>query len=302
MNTLIGAVLLANLLLSLIYGVVKLVKKQSCSMVILFICFPVLGFILYFVPGWLSKTLHGYDYGRDHLVRRLDIERSASEPLIAEELDVVPIEDAMAVSENDKKRSLLLRQLKKDYVNNYKELLSAENDKDSESAHYIAAAKMEIYSVYQQKWTDKLRIYEEDPTDAHWNEMIDTLAEFIDSDLLSDQEKKIYKKKYVQHIEEHLSSGTYWDGRVAAMYVRYLGDLDRKTEAIQFFNSNKERMKNEKAYMNVLELLYETKNKDGFQECIRELKEDKSIELSPEGLAQLRYWLNKEMDKVNDFV
>ena len=302
MNEVIIAVLLANLLLSAVYMVVKLVKKQSCSMVLLFLVFPVLGFVLYFVPGWISKTMHDYDYDRDTLVKRLDIERSATGPLIDEELDVVPIEDAMAVSENDKKRSLLLRQLKKDYVNNYKELLSAENDQDSESAHYIAAAKMEIYSVYQKKWTDQLRKYEEDPSDANWISMIDTLSEFIDSDLLSNQEKRIYKKKYIERIEEHMRGSESWDAYAAAVYMRYLGDLNRKDEAITFWNQNKDRMRSEKAYMTILSILYDSKKQKEFRNCICEIKEDKETQLSPEGLSRLRYWISKDMDKAHDFV
>lgn len=296
MNKVIGAILLLNLILAVIYGIVKLSKKQSCSMVILFITVPVLGFVLYFVPGWISKAIHGYDYDRETLVRRTDIERSAMEPMMQEELDVVPVEDAMAVSENKRKRALLLSQLKKDYANSCKLLLSAENDSDSESAHYIAAAKMESYSVLQKKWSEQLKLYEENPTDQNWIAMIRTLADMIDSDLLSAQEQKIYKKKYVQRFEEYLQEGQDWDAYTASVYLRYLGDLEKYEDAVRFWNQHKEHLRCEEAYMAILVILFNSKNTKLFRECIQEIKADKDTKLSSEGLSQLRYWINKDMD------
>lgn len=148
MDKLILILLIINIIISLIWFILKLEKKQVAWMALFFICLPGLGYLIYYVPRILEKIIYENKYDRESLVKRFDIEKSQERPYLEEELNVVPIEDAMVISNNTEKRTLLLNQLKKDMLNSYRSLLVAENDEDSESAHYVAAAKMEVYRSY----------------------------------------------------------------------------------------------------------------------------------------------------------
>lgn len=286
--------LLLNAVLSVIYLILMLRKKQKCVMVLWFFALPILGFVLYYVPQWISKMMGFLDYDRESLVRRLDIQKGERLPSTEIELDVVAIEDAMAVSDNKKKRLLLLNQLKKDYLNNYKEILGAENDTDSESAHYVASAKMEIYSIHQKEWISKQKEYEENPTEDIFEELMEMLARFINGELLSGQEKQIYKKRYILLVETKLSDeDEWWNEVILTNYLKFLFDIGESERALAFWNDNMQRLANEDIFIKILEVFYNKRDKKNFQYTLQKLKEDDSIQLSSDGLAMLRYWLKR---------
>ena len=135
----------------------------------------------------------GY-YDRENLVKRLEIEQERVMPAVEKELNVIPIEDAMVISSNVEKRALLLEQLKKDINANYKVILPAGSDSDSESAHYVAAARMEVYRRKQVILAAKKKEWEKerdnpDKLKAYLNEIEDAL----DSNRLADKEEDIYR-------------------------------------------------------------------------------------------------------------
>lgn len=127
--------LLANLMGTVAYAWYRAKRKESIGLVLFFLFLPGLGFVFYFAPQWIQKTFLKQHYDRDSLVKRLAIPQNAELVDVERELNVVPVKDAMAVSDNFQKRSLLLNQLRKDIHSNYRELLAAEADEDSESAH-----------------------------------------------------------------------------------------------------------------------------------------------------------------------
>lgn len=298
MERIIVTIGILNFILSMIYAFVMVAHKKNCIMVLFFISVPILGFVLYFLPQWIGNMMGFFDYDRESFVKRLKPRRGEKQPTMKTELDVVSIEDAMAITDNKKKRLLLLNQLKKDYLHNYKELLGAEGDSDSESAHYIAAAKMEIYRIYQKEWMEKLKEYEANPTEEQLDILLETLSKFIDSELLSEQEKNIYKKKYRLLAEEVFKmKEKTWKENVVNNYVKYLVDLKEYKKVIDFWNIHKEKLKNETTYFDMLRVFYLEKDRESFEKCLSELMNDKSIQLSSEGLSKLRYWIKKDKTK-----
>lgn len=300
MDKLIVILLLINLMISILWFILKLKKKQIEWMALFFICLPGLGYLIYYIPRILEKIIYEYKYDRESLVKRFDFERSQERPSLEGELNVVPIEDAMVISNNTEKRTLLLNQLKKDMFNNYRSLLPAENDEDSESAHYIAAAKMEVYRMHQQRWNEVLGKYEEDCNSIDvFHQVIEILEEIIESDVLSLKEKKLYKKKYCEILEIQMESNE--DDIKTKEYKAYLNYLieDKSYEkAEKFWIDNHEAAKCEESYMMILKMYFQCNDKEKFYRCINELEEDKEVRLSADGLEKLRYWLSKGEEDV----
>ena len=144
--------LAANFALAVLYAVIKGIHREGAPMAVFFVFLPGIGFLIYFLPGLLWAFLEKAGVDREAVLTHVSwIDRQPEHPDVREALDVVPVEDAMAVSGNAEKRALLLKQLRKDLKENYKILLAAEQDEDSESAHYVAAAKMEIYRLQQAR-------------------------------------------------------------------------------------------------------------------------------------------------------
>lgn len=288
--------LLINLIWAVLYGIWKAVRKESVCAAVFFLFLPGLGIVLYFLPQLLQRLFFAESYDRESLVRRLSIERMAEHPDMKSELSVVPIEDAMAVSENSEKRDLLLKQLKKGLSENYKTLLAAENDRDSESVHYVAAAKMEVYRIQQQKWTQSFKAYEENPdSEENFRNVCASLREFIDGRVLSAREQKMYKKKYCLLVEEKLKAG---DGMAARedceAYLTYCVELEEWKAAEKFWNEHRNLARSETCYEKMIEMFYRKREKEKFSQCLKELREEKEIRLSAQGLNRLRYWMQRE--------
>lgn len=309
--------LVVNLVCAVVYAIVKIVRKEGAGVAVFFIFLPILGFALYFLPRLLGRIFgeREYDkntcqsskesvskrtwrgrYDRDSLVQRNRIERMAEHPNVEEELGVVPVEDAMAIDENKEKRELLLRQLKKDMNENYKVLLAAENDEDSESVHYVAATKMEIYRSLHQNWLDCFRDYEESPEDIQaCQNACEALRKLVDSQVLSGREQTMYQKKYCSLIETQEQAGKDMiQDRDYEEYLFYLMELGRYEQAQQLWEDKRDRLRSEKSYMRMTEMFYQRQDEEKFRECIAQLREDKQVRLTAQGMEKLRYWMQKE--------
>ncbi len=295
MEGVLTALLVGNLIAAVVFVVVKAVRKEGVGIVVFFLFLPLLSFVLYFFPRMLSRLFGEEKYDRDSLVGRNSIKKMVEHPNIEEELNVVPVEDAMAINENREKRELLLRQLKKDINENYKALLAAERDEDSESVHYVAATKMEVYRLLHQQWMENSRAYEEDKDDdGKFREACGSLRKMLESQVLSGREQEMYRKKYCSLMEaqvlidESVPTDLDYENWLACLI-----ELGRFQAAEQLWDQRRERLQSENSYMKMTELFYRRKEKDKFRDCIAELQKDRMVRLSAQGLERLRYWMQR---------
>ena len=288
--------LAANLALAILYAVIKCVRREGGGVAVFFIFLPWLGFFIYFLPGILRGFLEKVGVDREAvLTHAFEIDRQPEHPDVREALNVAPVEDAMAVSGNTEKRALLLKQLKKDLKENYRILLAAERDEDSESAHYVAAAKMEIYRIHQARWLECRREYEEDPGDPkRYHAACAVLTEMLDSGVLSDREQRAYQKRLCDLVQEQLDAG---ENEVSQKeyegYLSSLVELGRIRDAERLWQGHADRMRSETVYQNMLKMFYQAGERQKFEEILDDLRKNKQIRLSHEGLERLRYWSDR---------
>ena len=286
-------ILAANAALTALYAVIKGIRREGIGVAAFFLFLPGLGFLIYFLPELIQTFLERAGVDREAvLTHALEIERQPEHPDVQEALDVVPVEDAMAVSGNAEKRALLLKQLKKDLKENYKILLAAEQDEDSESAHYVAAAKMEIYRLQQARWLECRRDYEQDPDDPEkYHTACTILSEMLDSGVLSDREQNAYRKRLCELVHRQIEAG---EGEVSpGEYEKYLNalvELGRSRDAELLWRGHGSRMQSEAAYQDMLKMFYQMGERQKFEEILDDLRRNRQIRLSPKGLEQLRYW------------
>ena len=146
-----GILLVFNLIGAIVFFVFQAKKGQQAFFAFFFIMLPILGFIIYGVILILDKNHLKNRYDRQSLVKRFAIEKNLKKPEVETELNIIPVGDVMAVGKNQEKRKLFLDELKKNVYGNYRELLVAGKDSDSETVHYVASARMEVYRrLYEQ--------------------------------------------------------------------------------------------------------------------------------------------------------
>ncbi|PWJ49985.1 hypothetical protein [Faecalicatena contorta] len=292
MDTLILIILFINLISAILFFIWHLAHRQKKAwMALFFLILPVLGYIVYYLPAWIARIVGTGKYDRESLIRRLEIEKGVQKPQVAKELNIIPVEDAMAASTNLEKRLLLQEQLKKDIYKNYKVVLPAAQDADSESAHYVAAAKMEAYRYMHERMKEKIDKFAEYPErEDVFDDMLKVLNEYIQSDLLAEKEAGIYKKRYCEILETaNQELKAQIDAPEWACYLSYLAGSGNYAQAEETYEKLEETQKDENVYFEMLDMYYFRKNKEKFYQCLDELKSS-SVSLTAEGLKTLRYW------------
>lgn len=285
--------LLVNFSLAALYAVIKGIHREGILMAAFFVFLPGLGFLIYYLPILFQTFLEksGVD-SEAVLTHAFEIDRQMEHPDVREELNVVSVEDAMAVSGNTEKRALLLKQLKKNLKENYRILLAAEQDEDSELSHYVAAAKMEIYRLQQARWLECRRDYEKEPGNPEkYHTVCAVLTEMLKSDVLSAREQSAYRKHLCDLVqgqinaeEREVSLGEYEECLSA------LVELGRYADAELFWQKYADRMQSEAAYQNMLKMFYQVGERQKFKDILDELSKNRQVRLSHNGLEQLRYW------------
>ena len=294
MDKLIIIMLCINLVGVLLFAISCIQKGNKIGIALLFLALPILGFALYFVPIILMKICNRFSYDRDSLVKRYDIEGSQSAPDVVRELDVIPVEDAMAVSSKKEKRELLLEQLKKDLYSNYRSILPATSDEDSETAHYVAAAKMQVHQQMHSEILElQKKMQEQEFTIEACKLYLAKLTRYISSKLLEKKETIIYNYEYCDYFNRLLNStnGTL-EKQECTNYLEYLIDLELFEEAEAFWTECADELREETSYRKMLEMYYSQKRKEKFYACLHEL-EKSDIELSADGLMMLRFWIRR---------
>lgn len=288
--------LIINAALTALYVVIKRIHREGAGIAAYFIFLPGLGFFLYFLPGLLQAFLERMGVDREAiLIRAFAVDLPPEHPDVREALDVVPVEDAMAVSGKEEKRALLLKQLKKDLTENYRILLAAEQDEDSESAHYAAVAKTEIYRLHQTRWLECRRDYAQDPNAPEkYHTACEVLIEMLKSGILSSREQSAYQKRLCDLVQRQISAGE--DEVSPREYEEYLGalvELGRSEDAENLWQKYADRMRSEEAYQNMLNMFYRAGDRQKFEDILNDLCRNKQVRLSPKGLKQVRYWRDR---------
>lgn len=293
--------LVVNTALAVLYAIVKRIRHEGAGVAVYFIFLPGLGFFFYFLPGLLQAFWKRLGVDREAiLIRAFDIDLQPEHPDVREALNVVPVEDAIAVSSNEEKRALLLKQLKKDLTENYRLLLAAEEDNDSESAHYAAVAKTEIYRLHQTRWLECRRDYAQNPDDPEkYHTICAILTEMLASGILSFREQSAYQKRLCSLVQRQIDAG---DSEVSpeeyGEYLSSLVALGRYQDAEGLWQTYADRMRSEAVYQNMLKMFYQTGELQKFEAILDDLRKNRQVRLSPKGLEQLRYWAAR-LAKVN---
>lgn len=279
-----------NVILSAFFAFCSRKKGKRIWLTLFFLVLPYVGFLLCFIPEWIVSISEKTTFNREIFVKKEQVDQIQKLPDVNKELNIIPIEDAMAVGSNGEKRDLLLAQMKKGMEVNYKVILPA--GVDSESAHYVATARMEINRQKHGKLMELQRIVKKNPTDitalhAYLNE----LAEYVEIGVLEAKEADIYREEYCTYFMKLHRLDT--DGISATEIARYLQSLifiNETEEAEDLWKVCPEDKRNEVSYKVMLNMYYDKRDKAKFFKCLKELEESE-VSLSPEGLMLLRFWI-----------
>lgn len=294
-NNILFYIGIINLIISIVVCIVLIIKKEKTKgflLLFFMILCPVIGpsFLLF---SWCFKKIL---FKKDIDMEDLSFNREELDMIVGpdfnKEIDAVPVEEALIVSDNNNKRRVILDVLKEDYNNSLTVITDALESDDSETSHYVATVIADVKSNFKvtvQKMQENLKKYPDD-VDIHCL-LIDYIHSFLEKDVLSEIEEMTYIEQYVQlmgnlffHNREAITSKMYKD------IINYLLKIGNSSDALLWGQRATFECPDElDTYKGNLKLYYEIDDKGKFFEILKKMKES-SVEFDNESLELIRFY------------
>lgn len=251
--------------------------------------FPVIGLILSVAIAVSSMNDHLWNYDRESLVARDQLNNAEVIPRSQEELNVVPIADAMAASTSYAKRNLILDQMKKDLYRNYQELIPASADSDSETAHYVSALRMEVYTLLQKEVTDSYEQWQDSQTGEELAGVLDKLADLINSGLLSSYEMERQSHRFCSLVDKYRENKVLPE-KLVSSWMKTLQTIGCAERILDLWQQQSEEIYCESGLLSILRASIQEKDADCFMEVLDYVKEHPENIRSWNIQEQISYW------------
>lgn len=185
----------------LIYGLAFRVKKEKDEkdpvryviLSLFMLLFPVIG------PAFLGFGNLFYHLFFDTSIdlaaitfskKRVDVVERPDE---SDEINLIPMEEAIMINDKENLRNLLLTVLRGDVKKSINAVTKALNSSDSEASHYAASAIMDIMNEFQKTLQKFYAQMDADPNDTEVMVLyINYLSEMLGAGFLSELEEKTY--------------------------------------------------------------------------------------------------------------
>ncbi|WP_144511971.1 hypothetical protein [Bacillus sp. FJAT-22090] len=206
------------------------------------------------------------------------------------ELDIVPIEDALVVSNYSNRRKVMIDVLKEDTLQYMDVLKTAVLNEDTETSHYAVTAVMEIkrkLSISMQELSVK---FDQQSDDVHVGyAYAQVLKEYMGSGFLDKQTIRKYKYTYIHVLSQLIRNGNV-DEETFQEKIKTEMEMNEYSAAEATCNEYLKKYPNsENPYVSLLKLYYTTKSTIKMQGILDELKKS-TIKLSNRALTIVRYW------------
>lgn len=278
--------LILNTLIAVIYLIWYLIFKQDqdnriqyiMHTIVMIIC-PLVG-PLYFLLGFLKyhfmklgeRDLSDVEFAKKRHVSRVKADEER-------ERNIVPIEEAISISDQEKKRENMLNVLLGETDNSLLSISYALDSDDSEVAHYAASflqSKMDEFREHVRQ--AKLSISEKEITEEECQEEIRILIGYMNHMLKQNILTGVEQEDYINQMEE-LCEQLYENIREKLEITDYSALLQRLLEQKNYEKAEvwgerfMEQYPDElKSYTLRMKLYFETEQKDKFFEVLDKLR------------------------------
>lgn len=206
------------------------------------------------------------------------------------ELNIVPIEDALVVSDLTTRRKVMIDVLKEDTMQYMDVIKTAVLNEDTETSHYAVTAVMEIkrkLSISLQKLSVK---FNQNKSDTHLSQAYaQVLNEYMKSGFLDNQTLRKYKFIYIQVLSQIIRNGegveeTFEEKINTEIELKEY--LDAEATCLEYLRQYPD---SENPYICLLKLYYTTKSTMKMQSILDGLIKS-NITFSNRALTIVRYW------------
>ena len=287
---------IAHLILCLIYFIFSLKYRgfqEAIYRFIIVFLLPVFGFIFFFICALLDRFLRTSDTILESYLRYIQDKSHihyAENVDFDKEINVIPVADSLYFSDKKSRRSYLIYLLKKDFLQHIKGLNKALESDDSETAHYAAAALMEIKRQFEFILQSAWENYEKNNDDiAAMQEYVTALKKYMKSNLLDRVDYGEYLKRYSfslgKLLEKYHENAAYFSDKISADIELYDYASARETckKFFYFFPNSEE------PYIMLMKLYFQTHDYSYFERIACALRYA-NFNLSSRAESIIKYW------------
>ncbi|GIP33752.1 hypothetical protein [Paenibacillus sp. J2TS4] len=284
--------------LSLVYLLVRIWQRRPWwTDLILIVCIPFAGLLIALwasLPPFRSRSDQQLsDKERfAHLVYRGDEgQRIPQQVDVDKEVNLVPLEEALYISDVMTRRRMLLDVLKTEMEAMPGLLEAAISNEDTETSHYAVSAVTELKSKLTLMMQKLAVRYEHSPDDPELLlAYVDILKRSLELGFLDRHMQAQYRLRHAEVLDRLLREG---EGNVShyidKIQVELLMNRGEQAEywISQFYEAYPDR---EEPYLSEMKLRYELNQKDRLLDTLQAFR-NAPIRATPETLGVIRFWL-----------
>lgn len=224
---------------------------------------------------------------QEHTIKRIGIYKQLEKE---KELNVIPIEDALVVSQHQDRRQVMIDVLKQDAINYIEILQRAVSNEDTETSHYAVSAIMEMkrklllsleeLSVkFENESSDKIIAYA----------YVEVLSKFLKSGFLDKRTMRKYQFTFLSAIQRLLTlreeeEWLFQEKMDMELLLELYGDAENTGKKyLEHFPDS------EKSYLALMKVYFATKSKAKLELTIDQLKKA-PVRLSNQAITMVRFW------------
>lgn len=269
-------------------------KKEWLLKMLVISFVPIIGWFLPII--WSKKMFknRGIEFGEYMKKQNEDIPieiLSKKEKIEREkELNIIPIEEALIVSDYASRRKAMLDVLKKDAIQYMDVIKMAVLNEDTETSHFAVTAVLEV----KRKLTLSMQTFsvefEKNPQDLDIaKSYAQVLKEYMRSGFLDELTLRKFKYTYI-HVLKKMIDSNNGDPLTFEEKIRVELELHEYNAAEETGLKYLQKYPNiENSYISLLNVYYETKSKRKMEQILEELMSS-TIKFSNRALTIVRYW------------
>ncbi len=278
-------ILILNSLIAMIVFIVALTRKREQRSTVLLLSWflfivPLFGLLYILLGRFISFLNRKKDVDMSDISFSQEREKLILPPDRETEMNFVPIQDAMAISDTASLRRLLLDTLRNNARRTISSVAVAMNSKDTETSHYAASIILDALSECRSAAQNMLEQMQKNPEDAEMSLLtLDYIHDILSMKIMNDVEQRSYVY-ILDHVAENLFTHNLW--HLTATHYLWLTDMFL---SVKDYNMADKWVTRAGAYRpNMLDtfkanlhLYYEQQNQTAFFDCLNELRDSEVI-------------------------
>ena len=286
---------IVNLVFAIIYFIVLVIKKdltRAFLMLLFMIICPVIAPMFLLSSGIQRILFRNKDIDIENLSFRTDKLDMITEPDYEKEINIVPIEEALIISNNQEKRRVILDVLKADYEGSLEVISQGLENEDSETAHYVASVITDVKSNFKLNVQQMKEKIEKEPELTETIPLVlNYIHNFLTKKVLSEIEEITYIEQYELMLKQLFDNNiNLVTGEMFKNVIGHLLSIGRKDNAASWGERAMQyRSEDLDTYKGLLRLYYETDDRVNFLELLSKLKKS-NMEYDNECIELFNYY------------